>query len=59
MILFVFSDRFLWKDKKFTVVFDETMSEIVIGKYQKSADGSIIQPTINSSLAYITQSRRL
>ncbi len=41
-------------------MFDQVMDEIIIAKYQKSINGSIIQPTINSSLmTYIAKSQRL
>lgn len=55
----MFSDKYLWNDKKFTIHFDETMKEIIIDKYQKDQNGSVITPTIATSLAYITSAKKL
>ncbi len=40
-------------------MFDSQMNDILIDKYYKYPNGSIKIPTINDSLAYITQAKKL
>lgn len=58
-VVFAYSDKYLWNDKKFTLNFGQQMNEILIGKYEKLSNGSLKIPTVADSLAYITQAKTL
>lgn len=59
MIMVAYSDKYLWREKRFTVRFDEVVNEIVIDKYERLANGTIKQPAISTAMAYITQAKQL
>ena len=58
-ITFVYSDKYLWTNKKFTISFDKQVSEILIAKYERNSNGSVKIPTANTSLASAVQTKQL
>ena len=59
LITFVYSDKYLWNNKNFTIAFDKQVNEILIGKYEKYSNGSLKIPTSNSALASAIQTKKL
>ena len=58
-MIVVFSDKYLWNDRKFSINFDQQMNEIIVDKYQTNPNGSIKYPTAESYMAYASQTHEL